>query len=363
MERSGEIAAQHTGPATSQLTAPSVPSEEPSGQGDSPPDLAEPFRRSTWRDVRLWIGLILSALSVYLVVRGVSWSEVVRALVGVHIPFVLLAWSIVLVTLAAKMERWRLLFWPHHRNLGRTKLFGIMLAGQLMNFAFPGRVGDMARIYYVGEGGNVRRAHALTTIAIEKTVDLIMTLALLAVLLPIMSVPTWLQDSAVGLTVLTALLTLILIGLAWWGQGALPWLALPLHLLPQRFSKPLHEQLNLALTGLGALRQTEIVVGVVFWSVVVWITSVATNYYVFQGVGLNLSWQAALFLLLVLMLGVAVPSSPGKIGVFHYLTVLGLVPFAVPKSLALSVSLVLYVIAYSPAVLVGSAFLILHARA
>jgi len=60
----------------------------------------------------------------------------------------------------------------------------------------------------------------------------------------------------------------------------------------------------------------------------------------------------------VLMLGTAVPSSPGKIGVFHYLTVLGLVPFAVTKSLGLSVSIVLYVLAYSPAVAVGTAFFV-----
>jgi hypothetical protein len=304
------------------------------------------------------VGLVFSALSVYLVVRGLSWSEVIDALMSAHMQFVLLAWSLVFVTLAAKMERWRLLFWPHHTALGRGRFFAIMLAGQLVNFALPGRVGDMVRIYYVGEKGNIRRAHALTTIAVEKTVDLIMTLALLALLLPIMSVPAYLQNSAAGLAVVTALLTVTLIGLTWWGRGALSWLAVPLRLLPQRLSTPLREQLDMALAGLRALRQIRVVIGILFWSAIVWITSVATNYYVFRGLGLQLPWQAALFLLLVLMLGTAVPSSPGKIGVFHYLTVLGLVPFAVTKSLGLSVSIVLYVLAYSPAVAVGTAFFV-----
>jgi len=358
LEQSGEASAQRAGPAAGRLASPKSPLEKPAEAREQPSGPLRTLLRSGRPDLRLWVGLILSALSVYLVVRGLSWSDVVDALMSVHMQFVLVAWGLVFVTLAAKMERWRLLFWPHQAALGRGRFFGIMLAGQLVNFAFPGRVGDMVRIYYVGEENSIRRAHALTTIGIEKTIDLIMTLALLAVLLPIMSVPAYLQNSAAGLTVVTAVLTVMLIGLTWWGRGALSWLALPLRLLPRRLSTPLHEQLDMALAGFHALRQGRVVVGVLFWSAIVWATSVATNYYVFRSLGLNLPWVAALFLLLVLMLGTAVPSSPGKIGVFHYLTVLGLVPFAVTKSLALSVSIVLYVLAYSPAVAVGTAFFV-----
>ncbi len=322
------------------------------------PDGAKMSRGVGLRSARLWLGLGLSAASVYLVVRGITWAEVSSTLLHVRWWPVLLAWLVVIVTLASKAERWRLLFWPQHRQVGWLRLFGIMLAGQLVNFAFPGRVGDLGRIYFVGQGGGVRRAVVATSIAVEKTVDLIMTLALLALLLPVMAVPGWLRDSALGLTVVTLLLLLTLAGLTWWGGGALPWLSLPLRILPERVQRPLADQLALALTGLRALRQARILAGVVFWSAVVWVTSVLTNYLVFMGLDLALGWKAALFLLLVLMLGTAIPSSPGKIGVFHYLAVLGLVPFAVEKPVALSVSLILYVIAYSPAVVVGSAFLL-----
>lgn len=334
------------------------PARDPAASAGPVPEPAEMSRRFGLRSVRLWFGLALSAASVYLVVRGITWAEVSGTLLHVRWWPVLLAWLVVIVTLASKAERWRLLFWPQHRRVGWWRLFGIMLAGQLINFAFPGRVGDLGRIYFVGQGSGVRRAVAATSIAVEKAVDLIMTLALLALLLPVMAVPGWLRDSALGLTVVTLLLLLALACLTWWGGGALPWLSLPLRILPERVQRPLADQLALALTGLRALRQARILAGVIFWSVVVWVTSVLTNYLVFMGLDLALGWKAALFLLLVLMLGTAIPSSPGKIGVFHYLTVLGLVPFAVEKPVALGVSLILYVIAYSPAVVVGSAFLL-----
>ncbi len=314
------------------------------------------------RDARLWFGVAVSAGSIYLLSRGVSWGEVLATLGQLEMLPALLALLIVLVTGIAKMERWRWLFWPHQANVGRVWLYGVLLAGQMINFAFPSRLGELSRVYYVGRSGPVRRAHVLTSIAVEKTVDLVMTLALLAVLLSVMPVPAWLHGSVKTLSFAVLVLLLILLALTWKEHYARRGLAWPIRYFPQRFQEPARRQLELALAGLNALRQGRVLAGVCFWSVVVWATSVWTNYLVFRSLGLELSWKAALFLLLILMLGTAIPSSPGKIGVFHYLTVLALAPFAVVKPVALSVALVLYVVAYGPVLVGGSAFVLLERR-
>jgi len=313
-----------------------------------------------WRSARLWAGLAISAATVFLLVKGITWEEVVSTLRHIQVSYMILALLIVLVTTAAKVERWRLLFWPKSHQIGWIRLFGIILAGQMINFAFPGRMGDVARIFYVSQEKRIRRAHVVTTIGVEKMLDLIMTLALLVLLLPFMSVPLWLQDSTHGLLIVTLLLIVVLGTLTWQGHRLLPWFIRLLGLLPQRFRSLAQGQLEHAMEGLGVLRQGRMVAGIAGWSLVVWVTSVATNYLVFRSLNLNLSWQAALFLLLVLMLGSAVPSSPGKVGVFHYLTVLALSPFAVSKPIAFSVSLVLYGVVYIPPIVIGSIFMILQ---
>jgi hypothetical protein len=58
--------------------------------------------------------------------------------------------------------------------------------------------------------------------------------------------------------------------------------------------------------------------------------------------------------LVVLQVGTAVPSSPGRIGVFQYLVILALSIFAVDKNVALGYSIVLYLVVYVPVVLIGS---------
>ena len=70
-----------------------------------------------------------------------------------------------------------------------------------------------------------------------------------------------------------------------------------------------------------------------------------------------ISFAAAGFLLVVLQLGIAPPSLPGKLGVFHYLTVLELSFFGVARGPALTYALVLYVVALLSKVVAGGAWL------
>ncbi len=80
------------------------------------------------------------------------------------------------------------------------------------------------------------------------------------------------------------------------------------------------------------------------------------NYALFFAFSLALPFSAALFLLLTLQVGITLPSIPGKLGVFQYITILALSAFAVGKDLALSYSLVLYLVAFSPHILFGAIF-------
>ncbi len=51
------------------------------------------------------------------------------------------------------------------------------------------------------------------------------------------------------------------------------------------------------------------------------------------------------------------PSSPGRIGVFQYLTILGLSLFAIPKAMALGCSVMLHLTTYAPMLGLGTYYL------
>jgi hypothetical protein len=82
------------------------------------------------------------------------------------------------------------------------------------------------------------------------------------------------------------------------------------------------------------------------WTAIAWLLSVLTNWFLLLAFGLPPSFLMALFLLVVLQGGVAIPSTPGKIGVFQYLCVAALSIFGVPDAMSFSYGVVLYAIAF-----------------
>jgi hypothetical protein len=71
--------------------------------------------------------------------------------------------------------------------------------------------------------------------------------------------------------------------------------------------------------------------------------------------GLALQPAAWLLLLAVLQISavVPIPTSPGRIGLFHYLCVVTLAIFGTEKSVAMSYGLVLHIVTYLPMVVGG----------
>jgi hypothetical protein len=66
-----------------------------------------------------------------------------------------------------------------------------------------------------------------------------------------------------------------------------------------------------------------------------------------------LPFVASVFVICIVSLGIAVPSSPGYIGVYHSLVVLALTVYSVDKSLALSYAFVLHGWQYIMILIVG----------
>ena len=87
-----------------------------------------------------------------------------------------------------------------------------------------------------------------------------------------------------------------------------------------------------------------------------WLVSALVNYFVFYAIGVELPFVAAIFLLLVVHVGIAVPSSPGRIGVFHYLCILALSVFEIDRGVAVGYGAVLYLIVFVPPSVLGLLF-------
>jgi len=326
--------------------------------------------------LRLILGAAVGLLLLALAFRGVDWRQVGRAVAGANHPLLVLALGTVLLTTLAKAARWRLLFPQEHGRPRLSKLFPVLLIGQTVNAVLPARLGEITRAYLIGEIEGVDKALALSTVIVEKALDAIMLLILVALLFAFMPLPGWLGRSGILVSgFLAAVVCLALVGVyrTQWiqnrskGIAKSPLVAWIWRSRPSKIgSFDLERSLRTITAGLSTLCRTvldrtvqwrDVAGQLVGWSVFVWAMAALTNYLTFLALGIEAPFLAALFLLAALYLGAAAPSPPGRVGVFHYVCVLSLSLFSVDRSLALSYGLVLHLIVFAPMISLGAWFL------
>ncbi len=330
-------------------------SQVPKGSG------LERLARWSRREWRLLAGLALSVVCLGLAVRGTSPQALWQALATAQWQWIGPAIVLVLAGTAFKTLRWQVLFFPQRVPLAR--LWSIFCIGQMLNTLLPARAGEVGRLYYVGEVEGTSRSQALSTIVVEKMVDLIMlalAYLLVAAWLATTSIvlPDWLHAAGTVVLPLAGLALGGLLVLAYFGRPAWQSVRRVLAPLPPAWRERVEAAVERAMVGFEALRHPPTSLRVWLWSLLAWIFSVATNVLVFRAFEIDLGWSAALLLVVVLMSGVAVPPLPGNLGVFPYLCQLTLSLFGVPAETGLVYGLVLQAVAYLPLVVLGLVLLL-----
>lgn len=313
----------------------------------------EPIKlRTRPQQIRFGLGLLFSLLVIGWAIWALDWPAVWGALRQVHYGWVGLAVGLNFLAFITRSIRWGFLLGP--QPLLFKARFDALIIGQAANYISPARVGDLLRAYVLNEATGVSKAQALGTIALEKLWDLAMLFLFTAALSWFFPLPEWLLDPARGLLALT-LLAVLGMGLLLWRQAqTLTWLTqLGDRLLP-RLRDPLLRLGQNALAGFAGARDPRLAVQIGGWSFIVWLIGGLLNYVVFLAFDLPLSLIPAFLLLIVLQVGVAVPSLPGRIGIFQGICVLVLALFDIPYDLAFGYGLILHLVVFLPPILLGA---------
>ena len=288
------------------------------------------------------VGLALSLAALGLAVRDVALSEVMRTLAGANYGLVMLAFLAAMAATGVTVLRWRLLLQPHPARTSR--LFHIFMIAHLLNVVLPAKLGTVARVYLAGEAENISKAFVLGSIAVEKVLDSLIVALLGVIIVPFVFLPEWLWQPGLGTGILFLALFLSMILAGRHRHRVINWSESIGARLSLRRHFDLSRQLGLILDSFAVLSRPGIRWPLWGWSVVTWGAGILANQLTMMALGIQIPLVAAVFLLVVLQLGTKLPSSPGNMGVFHYLVVLSLSVFSVEKGLALSCGLLLHAV-------------------
>lgn len=288
------------------------------------------------RKLKVIIGVGISLACLGLALMGVEWQRTANALGRADWRYLLPAGVAVVGYLVARAFRWRILLGP---GVGLLEAFSVINIGYLISNVLPFRLGDPARAVAIGLNGKVKISAALSTIVVERVFDMLTVVLLLALTVPFVGEAGWtrragLLGGALGVGTMGLLVALaVRPGL---GRGAVGW---ALGRVPALNQERWLEQFDGLVEGLAALRSVRRAVGLAAWSVVTWGLTVGFYVAILRAFIEQPTVVEASFLTATTGLGMAVPSSPGAMGVFHSIARYALeLPFGVPTETAVVVA-------------------------
>lgn len=237
---------------------------------------------------------------------------------------------------------------------------GVVVAGYAVNNVLPARMGELVRIGLLSRRTGFGLVQAATVTLAERVLDGLALLALVALATTLVSGPAW-DPAGLGLTVLMLAGAGLAIALAAASPslvvGVLSRLTLPLGPRVHEAALAAGLQVRHGLATMGRPAGALVVLGS---SLMIWVLEAGMFAFQLPVHHLPLDWHWAVLVMAVTNLGLAIPSSPGHVGPFHYFCAQTLVALGVGAPVALGYALTVHVTFFVPITLWGLAVLWAH---
>ncbi len=298
-------------------------------------------------------GPILAVVCLALAVGQAPLEELGRALAGADPGMLAAALLAQVAWMLVRAERWRVLL-PGRATF--ADLFWAQAIGLLGTNVLPLRAGEVVQALALNRCAGVALARVAGSIVLQRLLDLAVLVALLLVLLPRVEMP-WAMKLG-GLAIAAALglgiAGLLVVGLLERRTAGL--VEAVAARLPARAGAALRKGWGELLAGLGPIRRPGVALWAALLSVLLWGVSILTAWAVIQSIAPGPSALEAMFFIAALAVGIAVPSTPGFVGVFEYVGQQALaLPFPeryTPAS-ALAIAVLTHAAAYAAGSLAG----------
>jgi hypothetical protein len=305
--------------------------------------------RQDWR--KILPGILISGLALAVIFYLVDLERLISALRLADYRFIALLLAISLLWIVVRAVAWRTLL-QERAPLGIV--FLTLNQGYMLNNLLPLRLGEVGRAFLLGRKARLSFLQVFSTVLIERAMDVALAAGVLLGTLPFVvgGGLAWQAAAMAGGLVLAGLLMLHLLARnqAWaqaqyrrWSER-LPALG--------RLLKP--RQLEAFFEGLATLVDGRRFLRVLFWMLLNWSVAILQFYVLMRAFFPEAQVVWATLTLGAMAMGVAVPSSPGAVGVLEIAIMGALSVFGVDPSTALAAALTAHLTNYLLTGLIGA---------
>lgn len=310
--------------------------------------------------IALSVGLL--ALFLHGANLSVVWTEMKEA----DSWLIVLSAGITVMTMMLRALRWQYLLAPiGHAHFGAA--FRTTTIGFAASAVLPARAGEVIRPYLLARQEGLSATATFATIIIERLLDAVTCVILLASFVLIFDPGMDRADSTLyglvefGGGVVGTLAVVLLIAMFFAArdpQAVGRWAYKVEHLLPGRFTHALAAGLLKFAEGLAVVRTPRRLASALLLSFPLWLSIALGIWTVTWAFGIAMPFTGSFLLIALLVVGVSVPT-PGGVGGFEAAVQISLTSFyGVPNDRAVGAALVLHLVSLLPVVVLGFLFLI-----
>lgn len=287
-------------------------------------------------------GVAFSITAVLLLALTVDLARTIRVLGNVESLPLATTLIIVAVQVVVRAARWRILL-PARTAGARPRLrrvVPVLLVGYLGNSLLPARMGELIRANLVSVRERIPGAVALGSVVLERIIDLSTLAALAFLAAQFAGAPGWIVRG-------TALAGLVGVGvLAALVAGGLDAVA---RIIPPGRLRDMASAFAASAGG----QPAGTLAAAVGLSCVAWGLDAATFFLVGRSLSLDVSYETALLIGAVTVLGTAIPSAPGYIGTFELAAVASGTALGLGSDHALALAILAHAVTVLPVAAAG----------
>lgn len=296
-------------------------------------------KKTLWKNSLRWLpGLLISLTALYFVTRLVEWEDLGPALKLFWPWYVLAIIGLTLVFLIIRAFAWRVLL---NNQVKVNDTFWAINQGYLLNNILPFRLGEVGRAFLLSQQTGLPTAHILSSIVIERSLDVAIASSMFLVTLPL---ALGMEGAKPVVIIMLIVVVAGLVGLffaARYSQQVSGWIK-KLGARWPFFTKWISPQIQSLLDGLSALTDPKrllLSIGLILLS---WSVAILIYWVGLQAIAPDAPYWWGLFVDAVLALGIAIPSAPAALGTFEAATVGAVTILGIDQTLGLAYAITLH---------------------
>lgn len=312
---------------------------------------------------KFWLGIAVSVFFLFLLFRSIDGAALMAALRKMDGRFLLPAVASTLLSYYLRAWRWKLLL-EVEKDASMGNLFPATAIGYMANNLLPARVGELIRVYVLGEREGIDKGSVFASLVLDRLLDGLSVLCILLITLFTIRLPG--DEGGVrtalvtgGYLTVAAYLTILgfLIFLKRRTSAALRLAGRLMKPFPARLSERVIPLLGSFIGGIRVSSRPGNLAGLVISSILIWLSAVWPIDLLLRSFGVVLPLTASLFIMVLLVVAVMLPASPGYIGTYHYACFKALTTYGVSGEQALAIALVIHAVNFFPITFLGLYYL------